>query len=389
MKTLKELDVKNKRILLRVDFNVDIDERGRVLDDFKIAQSLPTIKYLLAQGAKVILMSHLGEPEKAAGDAKDALSLKWVARRAAEVLGEEITLLPDCVGAAAQAAAAALAPGQALLLENLRFHREEKANDENFARQLAALGDLYVNDAFGVSHRAHASVSAITKFLPAAAGWLLEAEIKNLTRARDASEQPLCVIIGGAKISTKIKLIESFFDKARDIILGGALANTVLYAQGIAVGRSMIEEEVSEYVKKFSICSAKIHLPVDTVLCTSKEGTGLCHVGPVGKIGADDLILDIGPDSEELFAQIIGEAKMVIWNGPLGYFETEAFAHGSSAVAKAIADSGAFSVIGGGETVAFVKKLGLLDKFSFVSTGGGAMLEFLAGGKMPGIEALE
>lgn len=389
MKLLKDFELKNKRILLRVDFNVGIDEQGRVVDDFKIVKTLPTIKYLVKEGAKIILMSHLGEPDKVAGEARQTLSLKYVAQKTSELLGQKIELLPDCVGETVQAAAEKLSPGKIVMLENLRFHKEEKANNEWFAKQLAGLGEIYINDAFGVDHRAHASLVAITKFLPSGAGLLLEAEIKNLTRARQAQESPLCVIIGGAKISTKIKLIESFFNKAQDIILGGALANTVLYAQGIAVGRSMIEEEVGDYIKKLSICSAKIHLPVDTVLCSDKEGTGLCRVGPVGKVGQEELILDIGPDSEKLFNKIISEAKTIIWNGPLGFFETEAFQHGSLAVAEAIVGSGAFSVVGGGETVAFIRKIGLLDKFSFVSTGGGAMLEFLAGEPMPGIEALK
>lgn len=391
MKLLKDFDVKNKRVLVRVDFNVDIDDQGRVLDDFKIIQTLPTIKYLLSKEAKIILMSHLGEPQ--ISDKGQAISakfgLRFVGERLAELLGREVKLAPDCVGEAVRSETEKLAPGQIILLENLRFHKGEKANDGSFAKELAALGELYVNDAFGVSHRPHASVSAITKFLPSGAGLLMEAEIANLTRAREARESPLCVVIGGAKISTKIKLIESFFDKARDIILGGALANTVLFAQGIAVGRSMVEEDVSEYVKKLSVCSAKIHLPVDTMLCSNKEGTGLCRVGPVGRIGQEEIILDIGPDSEDLFVRIIKEAKMIVWNGPLGYFETEAFAHGSRVVAEAIANSDVFSVVGGGETVAFIKKLGLLDKYSFVSTGGGAMLEFLAGEAMPGIEALK
>ncbi len=387
MKTLKDFEVKDKRVLVRVDFNVDIDEQGRVLENFKIAQTLPTIKYLLASGARIILMSHLGEPDKIKN--RQALSLKWVAQKAGELLGEEIKLLSDCVGEDIRLEVEKLPSGKIILLENLRFHPEEKANDEIFAKELAALGEIYVNDAFGVSHRPHASVGAITEFLPNCAGFLMEAEVRNLTRAREARENPLCVVIGGAKISTKIKLIESFFDKAHDIILGGALANTVLHAQGIGVGRSMIEEDVSKHVKKLSFYSAKIHLPVDTVLCADKEGKGASRVGPVGKVGPEELILDIGPDSEELFSKVISEAKMVIWNGPLGYFETETFAHGSRAVAEAIVASRAWSVVGGGETVSFIKKLGLLDKFSFVSTGGGAMLEFLAGEPMPGIEALE
>jgi phosphoglycerate kinase len=390
MKNLRDFDVKEKRVLVRVDFNVDIDKDGRPEDDFKIRKTLPTIKYLLENDAKIILMSHLGEP--VGGDKEEserkALSLKWVAQKAEELLGKEINFINDCVGEEVQQKIGKIKSGEIALLENLRFHKEEIENNEEFARQLASLGEIYVNDAFSVCHREHASLSAITKFLPSCGGLLLMEEVDNLTRVRDAYEKPLCVIIGGAKISTKIKLIESFFGKAQDIILGGALANTVLHAKGIAVGKSMIEEDMGEEVKKLEITDSRIHLPVDTVVCTSKEGTGYCHTAPVGKMAENELILDIGKDSEKLFANIIANAKMVVWNGPIGYFEIDVFTHGSRAVAEAIVASGAFSIVGGGETVSLVERMGLIDKFSFISTGGGAMLKFLAGDKLPGLEAL-
>ncbi|HRY52364.1 MAG TPA: phosphoglycerate kinase [Candidatus Portnoybacteria bacterium] len=385
MEFLKNINVAQKRVLVRVDFNVDVDEKsGQVVDDFKIRRTLPTLKYLLQNNARIILMSHLGEPK----NKEENLSLKWVAKKTAELLGKEIIFIDDCAGEEAKQAASKLKDGQIILLENLRFYKEEKANDEIFAKNLAALGEIYVNDAFGVSHRSHASVSAITRFLPSYAGLLMEEEIINLTKARDAKDSSLCVIIGGAKISTKIKLIKSFLDKAQDIILGGALANTVLHARGIEVGKSLIEAKMIDEVKGL-VANAKIHLPTDAVFCTNNDGTGVCRTGLIEKTGENESIFDIGPESEKLFCGIIQRAQIILWNGPMGFFENEAFGHGTRAIAEAIAGSGAFSITGGGETVSYLDKLKLTDKFSFVSTGGGAMLEFLAGEPMPGIEALE
>jgi 3-phosphoglycerate kinase len=306
-----------------------------------------------------------------------------------KLLERKITLAPDCVGEAVNQLASAMAEGDILLLENLRWHSEEEANNAEFARQLASLGEVYVNDAFAVSHRAHASVAAITRFLPSTAGFLLEKEIVNLSRALNNPDHPLCVILGGAKISTKIKLIQNFLGKAQDIVLGGALANTVLHAKGIAMGQSLIEENMIDEVAKLEITDTKLHLPVDAVLCTNKSGTGLCRTGPVGNIKANELLLDIGPDSEELFAQVIKRAKMIIWNGVVGFYEVKNFCHGTQAIAQSIVQTpGAFSIVGGGETVAYLEQAGLLDRFNFVSTGGGAMMEFLSGEQLPGIEAL-
>jgi len=384
VKLLKDINVSGKRVLVRVDFNVEIGQAGQILDDFRLRASLPTIKYLLEQQAGIILLAHLGRPTP---ETKQEFSLAPVAAKFSELLGQQVSLAADCVGETVRQQAQALKPGQVLLLENLRWHKGEEQNDPGFAAELAALGQVYVNDAFSVSHRAHASAEAITHFLPSAAGLLLEQEVLNLTRARDNAAPPLCVIIGGAKISTKANLILSFFDKAQDIILGGALANSVLHAKGVAVGQSLVED-VGQEIKKLNLGSSKIHLPVDATLCVDKEGVGLCHAGPVGKVGPEELLLDIGPDSARLFAGIISQAKTIIWNGPMGYFENQKFAHGTLAVAQAVAGSGAFSVVGGGETVAFLAKHNLIDKFSFVSTGGGAMLEFLSGQSLPGIEAL-
>ncbi|KKT26694.1 MAG: Phosphoglycerate kinase [Parcubacteria group bacterium GW2011_GWA2_43_9b] len=391
MRLLKDADIKNKRVLVRADFNVALDASGRVLDDFRLRATLPTIQYLKEQGAEIILMAHLGRPQDTdkSEAISDKFSLRPIAEKLSELLGQEVRLAPDCVGKETALMADQMKPGEILLLENLRWHGEEEKNDIEFAGQLALLGDIYVNDAFGVSHRAHASVAAITGCLPSCVGFLLAKEVVNLTRVRDNPDHPLVAVIGGAKISTKIKLIQSFLNKAEDVILGGALANTMLHAKGIAIGRSFVETEILPELKNLELTNTKIHLPVDAVLCENKEGTGAFRVGAVGSTGEQELILDIGPDSQKLFASIIARAKMVVWNGPMGLFETKSFDGGTIAVAQAVINSGAYSIVGGGETVAFLAKLGFIDKFSFVSTGGGAMMEFLSGEDLPGIVALE
>ena len=385
MKILRDIDAKNKRVLVRVDFNVSLNKQGKALDDFRLRATMPTISYLLGQNAKVILMAHLGRPTAAN---KQEFTLAPVAQKLGELMGEKVELAEDCVGTAVHERVVKMRGGDILMLENLRWHKEEELNDVAFAQGLAELGEFYVNDAFAVSHRAHASVEAITRFLPSCAGLLLAKELAMLTRVRDNADHPFCVVIGGSKISSKLKLIQSFLGKAEDIILGGALANTMLHAKGIAIGKSVVDESVVEEVKNLEITNTKIHLPVDAVLCTNKEDAGLCRTGPVGKVNDDELLLDIGPDSEQLFARVIAQAKMVVWNGPVGLFENPAFVHGTQALAEAIAKSDAFSVIGGGETIAFLEARNLIDKFSFVSTGGGAMLEFFSGEELPGIVAL-
>lgn len=391
MKTLKDIDVVGKRVLVRVDFNVSLDSQGKVIDDFRIRATLPTIQHLISQNCKVILLAHLGRPieeNKKLHVEMSHFSLKPVAEKLSELTQKEIKLASDCVGQAVKEEIAQLQPGDVLMLENLRFHEEEEANEENFAKELAALGEVYINDAFAVSHRAHASVTAITKFLPSGAGFLLEKEVENLTRVRENPDHPLTVVIGGAKMSTKVKLIESFLNKADHIILGGALANTVLHAKGIAVGKSIIEEAMIPQIKKFEITNTKIHLPVDALVCSDKENLATCHPGPIGFTQPDEVIYDIGFDTEKIFSDVIKSSKMVVWNGPMGLFETETFAHGTTALARAINESVAYSIVGGGETVAFLEKRGLIDDFSFVSTGGGALLEFLSGEELPGLKAL-
>ena len=385
MKLLKDIDVAGKKTLVRVDFNLTLED-GKILDDFRIRATLPTIKYLIENKAKVILMSHLGRPE---GEKKEEFSLKPVAQKLSEIIGKEVKFAQDCIGEEAQNAAASLNEGEILFLENLRFHKEEEKNDAEFAKQLASLGEIYINDAFGVSHRAHASVKAITKILPSVAGLLLQKELEVLGKVKDNPDHPFVAVIGGSKISTKMELIESFMGKADSIILGGALANTVLLAKGIAVGKSMVEEDILPRVKEMDITNNVVHLPVDAILCVDKEGKGAYEIGPITRTPDNQMILDIGPDTEKLFAKILDGAKMIVWNGPMGLFEKEHFAHGTKAIAEAIIKARAFSVVGGGETVAFLEELGMIDKFDFVSTGGGAMMEFLATGTLPGIEALK
>ncbi len=395
LNTLLSADDKNKRTLVRVDFNVSLDQDGRVIDDFRIRATLLTLQHLISQGAKIILLAHLGRPLENQGgregveDLRAKFTLQPIAIKLAELLGMEIALAPDCIGEVVKKQVSQLEGGQILMLENLRFHQGEENNDEGFAKSLAELGEVYINDAFAVCHRAHASVEAITHFLPSAAGFLLAKEVENLTRVRENPDHPLTVIIGGSKMSTKIRLIQSFLNKAENIVLGGALANTVLHAKGIAVGKSIIEESMVDEVNRLEITDTKIHLPLDALVCSSKEDLATCHIGPIGLMQPNEAIYDIGFDTQKLFSRVISNSKMIIWNGPMGLFEIDALALGTKAVAEAIAASSAYSIVGGGETVTYLEKLGIVDKFSFTSTGGGAMLEFLAGDKLPGLEALE
>ena len=398
MKFIRDINVVNKRVLIRADFNVDLDEGKKIIDDFRIRATLPTISYLMGKGAKIILMSHLGDPGATNGlpaiglpQAWQAGSLRLLPIRAKlqELLKTSIIMAGDCVGNEVREMARDLKSGQILFLENLRFHKEEKANDEKFAKELADLGDIYVNDAFAVSHRKHASLCAITKFIPPYAGLLLEKEIGVLEKAMKKSDHPLVVIIGGAKVSTKMKVIKNFLNVADDIILGGALANTVLHAKGIAIGKSIIEEKMTEDVKNIEITNTKIHIPVDTIVSIDKSGEARARIAPVGKTEENELILDIGPETEKLFGEVVKGAKTIIWNGPMGLFEKEKFAHGTEIIARAVADCQCYSVVGGGETISYIDKLGLAEKFSHISTGGGAMLKFLAGEKLPGLIALE
>jgi len=382
MRYLQDFNFTNKRVLVRVDFNVPIED-GKVVDDFRIKASLPTINYLLERNAKIILISHLGRP---AGKEKK-YTLCPVANHLSQLLNQPVLFIGDCAGREVKEKTEKLKAGEIALLENLRFYEEEKNNDENFAKELSSFADVYVNDAFSVSHREHSSIVGIPLYLSSFLGLLFQKEIKVLSKISENPSRPFLVIIGGIKIKTKIKVIKKFLKKADNLILGGALANTVLYAKGIAVGVSEIEEDVVDEIRAISITDTKLHLPYDAVVARNSDCAG--EISPIGKIPQDKMILDIGPDSVDLFSSVISDAKTIVWNGPMGFFEKKEFSEGTKGVAKGIAESDSFSVVGGGETVTFIRKLGLADKFSHICSGGGAMLQFLTEGTLPGIEAIK
>jgi phosphoglycerate kinase len=387
MKTIKQLDVRDKKVLVRCDFNVPLDENGNVSDDFRIRKTIPTIRYLIDKNAKVILISHLGSPK-----GKDPkLSLKPVASELSRLLGIEVKFLNDCVGPEVEKAASQMEKRQVILLENLRFYSEEKANDPVFAGKLAKLADFFIQDGFAVCHRPHASVVGVAGILPSGAGLLLEKEIKILTKTMEDPSRPLVVIIGGAKISTKIKVIKRFLNISDHLLLGGKIANTILAIKGICVREPLPDEEegVLKDVEAINLTDPKLHLPVDGVMSLANTDEKYLRTGAVGTVKKEERIFDVGPETMETFKKIIASAKMIVWNGPLGYAEVSPFEKSSIEIAKAIKNSGAFSVLGGGETVELISKIGMIDDFSHVSTGGGAMLGFFSGDSMPGIEVLK
>ena len=385
-KMVTDLDVKGKKVLVRVDFNVPIKD-GVVSDDTRIRAALPTINYLLENDAAVILCSHLGRPK----DAPDpAFSLKPVAEYLSGMLESEVTFAEDCVGEKAKLAADALKPGQVLVLENTRFHAGEKKNDPEMGKQLASLADLYVNDAFGSAHRAHASTAGVAEHLPAAAGFLLEKEIKYLGNAIAEPERPFVAILGGAKVSDKIGVIENLLTKADKILIGGGMANTFFRAQGYEMADSLVEADALETAKGLlDQAGDKLVLPVDAVIADAFDAVANAKTMDVGDVPAGWRILDIGPRTVALFSEIVAEAGTVVWNGPIGVFEFEPFAKGTFAIAKAVAESGATGIIGGGDSVAAVNQSGLQDKITHISTGGGASLEMLEGKILPGLAALD
>jgi len=385
-KMVTDLDVKGKKVLVRVDFNVPIDN-GKVGDDTRIQAALPTIKYLLENGAAVILCSHLGRP-KAEFDPK--LSLKPVAEYLDTLLDAPVKFAEDCIGEAAEKAADSLEPGQVLVLENTRFHAGEKKNDPEMAKALASLADLFVNDAFGSAHRAHASTAGVADYLPAAAGFLLEKEIKYLGNAIADPERPFVAILGGAKISDKIGVIDNLIKKADRILIGGGMANTFYKAQGYEMADSLVEEEVLDTAKNLlDMAGGKIVLPVDVVIADAFAADAHEKIMDVGDVPAGWRILDIGPRTVEAFSDIIKRAGTVVWNGPMGVFEFEKFAKGTFEVAKAIAESDAIGIVGGGDSASAIKKSGLEDKITHISTGGGASLEMLEGKILPGLAVLD
>lgn len=389
-KTVRDLDVAGKKVLVRVDFNVPLNDKGEITDDTRITASLPTIQYLLEQKAAVILMAHLGRPK---GQIKPELSLAPVAKHLGKLLGKKILFAPDCVGEAAQAAASKLKPGHILLLENLRFHKEEEKNDMDFAEKLASLADLYVNDGFGVSHRAHASVEGVTHFLPAAAGFLLEKEIQYVGQAVTNPLHPFVAIIGGAKVSDKIGVISNLLDKVDTLLIGGGMANTFLAAQGYKMGKSLVEEDKLDLAKELLAKAKKnkvnMLLPTDLVMAAAFAPDAEHVTEKVKNLNQAYMALDIGAETSKAYAEALADAKMIVWNGPMGVFEMDAFCKGTEAVAKAVAKSRATSIVGGGDSVAAIEKLGLAKRITHISTGGGASLEYLEGKVLPGVAALD
>jgi phosphoglycerate kinase len=396
--SIRDLPLNDHRIFMRVDFNVPLDDGGRVMDDTRIRETLSTVEYALRHGARLILGSHLGRPK---GKPNPKMSLKPVAERLRMLLdkelarGENVGFCPDCVGVEAEEMAGKLEKGQTLLLENLRFYAEEEKNDENFSKQLAHLADYYVNDAFGTAHRAHASTVGMTRFMQkAAAGLLMEKELDYLGRALHNPEHPFVAILGGAKVSDKIPVIQNLLNKVDVLIIGGGMAYTFLKAQGHAVGKSLVEEDkiqlAKELLQQAKSRNIKFLLPIDHVAAVKPEVNAVIkNIGEGEPIPDNLMALDIGPKTIELFSEEISKARTIVWNGPMGVFEVSPFSRGTFKLAEAVAENaGATSIVGGGDSVSAVKAAGVADKISHISTGGGASLEFLEGKKLPGVEAL-
>ena len=388
-KTVKDIDLTGKKVFVRCDFNVPMDENQNITDNRRIVGALPTIKYLIDQKCKIILSSHLGRPK---GEFKPEYSLAPVAKELSKLLGQEVLMAKDVIGESAKTLAANLQEGQVMLLENVRFHREETDNDPEFAKELASMAEVFVNDAFGTAHRAHASTEGISHYLPSVSGFLIEKELKFLGDALNNPVRPFVAILGGAKVSDKISVIDSLIEKVDTLMIGGAMAYTFFKAQGYEVGTSLCEpdkcELALELMEKAKNKGVKLLLPVDTVI--GKEATADTESKTVlcTEIPSDWEGLDIGEKTIEMFKEELKNAKTVIWNGPLGLFEIEKFAVGTNAIAKALGEIDATTVIGGGDSAAAVEKTGLADKMTHISTGGGASLEFLEGKKLPGIECL-
>ena len=390
-KTIKDVNVEGKRVFVRCDFNVPLDAEGNITDDNRIRAALPTIKYLLDHGAKVVLASHLGRPKNGP---EEKYSLKPVAKRLNELLGGKVTMASDVIGEGAQAKVAALKNGEAVLLENVRFHKEEEKNDPEFAKKLAAFADIYVNDAFGTAHRAHASTEGISHFVKTSvAGFLIEKELEIMGGALNNPKRPFVAILGGAKVSDKIGVINNLLEKVDKLLIGGAMAYTFIVAKGGKVGKSMLETDkvdlAKELLEKAAAKGVELYLPVDTVIAKEFKADAESKVCPTMEIPDEWEGLDIGPKTAEIFADVIKSAKTVIWNGPMGVFEFPKFAVGTKAVAQALADNPeATTIIGGGDSAAAIEQLGYADKVTHISTGGGASLEYLEGKVLPGIACL-
>ncbi|MEM7591938.1 MAG: phosphoglycerate kinase [Cyanobacteria bacterium P01_A01_bin.83] len=390
--SLTEADVSGKKVLVRADFNVPLDDSGNITDDTRIKAALPTIKDLTGKGAKVILCSHMGRPK---GEVKENLRLTPVAKRLSELLGQDVTKCDDCVGDAVTSTVNSMSNGQVALLENLRFHSEEEANDPEFAKQLAANADLYVNEAFGTAHRAHASTEGVTKYLsPSVAGYLIEKELDYLQDAVDNPKRPLAAIIGGSKVSSKIGVIETLLDKCDKLLIGGGMIFTFYKARGLSVGKSLVEEDKLELAKSLEAKAkeqgVELLLPTDVVVADNFAPDANSQTVGIDGIPDGWMGLDIGPDSIKVFQDALADCNAVIWNGPMGVFEFDKFAAGTEGIAHTLAGkSDAITIIGGGDSVAAVEKVGVADKMSHISTGGGASLELLEGKTLPGIVALD
>ncbi|MGC8832455.1 MAG: phosphoglycerate kinase [Armatimonadota bacterium] len=389
-KTIRDIDVSGKRVLVREDLNVPLDPNtGQITDDRRIEAAIPTLKYLVDAGAKVIVVSHLGRPK---GGPDDKLRMDPVAVRLQELLGRPVKKLNDCIGPSVEEAVAAMQPGDVILLENVRFYSEEEKNDPEFARKLAALADVYVNDAFGTAHRAHASTEGVAHYLPAVAGFLMEKEIDYLSRALSDPDRPFVAVLGGAKVSDKIKVIENLLTKVNTLLIGGGMAYTFLKAKGLEIGKSILDADsldlAKETMRKAQELGIAFELPVDVVVADRFAEDANTQTVPVEAIPADWMGMDIGPKTAEKWAGILKQAKTIVWNGPVGVFEMDKFAVGTKAIAEAIASSSAVSIVGGGDSAAALEKLGYADKMTHISTGGGASLEFLEGRELPGVVAL-
>jgi phosphoglycerate kinase len=388
--TINDVVLRDKRVIIRADFNVPLDDSHQITDDTRIRSTLPTINRAVDDGAKVILCSHLGRPK---GTFDPTYSLAPVAKRLGRLMGKEILFAPDCIGPAVEGLVANMKPGDILLLENLRFHKGEEKNDEAFSKALAALGDVYINDAFGAAHRAHASTVGITKFIPAsAAGFLLKKEIEYLEGAVENPVRPFVAILGGAKVSGKIEIIENLGKRVDKVIIGGGMAFTFLKAKGLEIGNSLVENDMLDFAKGIEDHAfsrgVKFYLPVDCVVAASREPGAETKIVPVQEIPKEWYALDIGPASVKLFNEAVQNAKTILWNGPMGVFEIDAYARGTLAMAHAIADAYALTIVGGGETALAVHRAGESENMSFISTGGGAALELLEGKQLPGLTAL-
>ncbi|MFH0732419.1 MAG: phosphoglycerate kinase [Candidatus Omnitrophota bacterium] len=388
-KTVKDVNLKGKRVLMRADFNVPLDENNNITDDIRIKAAMPTMEYILQQDAKLILMSHLGRPK---GETKDGLSLAPVATRLEELLGRPVKKLNDCIGQQVQEAVNKMQAGDVILLENLRFHKEETKNDPEFAKQLASLADVFVNDAFGTCHRAHASTEGVTHHLESVAGFLVEKEIEYFQKIVTLPDKPFVLILGGAKVSDKIPVIENMLSKVNTILIGGAMAYTFLKQLGVNIGSSKYEEEVANLSKvtldKAKIMEVEVVLPVDHIVCDNIDEPKIIKTTDKADIDEGFIAVDIGPQTVKLFKDKLRGARTIVWNGPMGIFEKDEFAKGTKAIAEALVNSGATTVIGGGDSAAAVSKFNLDDKMSHISTGGGASLEYLEGKILPGIAAL-